>query len=89
MRTRIAVAGVGVLLVALSPAAAQTVPTTPATIDVTCHGYDGGANPCVQLHPGRASATPSGDVRSGGRFGVQRRKGGRVPGRPDRLPDPV
>ena len=49
MRTRIA-AAVGVLLVALSSASAQP-PTTPATIDVTCHGYDEGATRAYNCIP--------------------------------------
>ena len=44
MRTRIAAIGVvGVLLTTLSSVAAAQPRTTPATIDVTCHGYDEGA----------------------------------------------
>ena len=51
MLTRIAVAVVvGVLLIALSPATAQP-PTTPATIDVTCHGYDEGATRAYNCIP--------------------------------------
>ena len=51
MLTRIAAAiVVGVLLIALSPASAQP-PTDPATIDVTCHGYDEGATRAYNCIP--------------------------------------
>ena len=77
MPTRIAVVAVvvvGALLAASSPAAAQTVPTTPATIDVTCHGYDEGptrAYNCIPVaHQQPLLATfipPIGAVCNGGR----------------------
>ena len=52
MLTRTVVAAVaGVLLFVLPPADAQTVPTTPATIDVTCHGYDEGATRAYNCIP--------------------------------------
>ena len=50
MRTRIAAAAAVALLVALSPASAQP-PTVPATIDVTCHGYDEGATRAYNCIP--------------------------------------
>ena len=52
MRTRIAAIGVvGVLLTTLSSVAAAQPPTTPATIDVTCHGYDEGATRAYNCIP--------------------------------------
>lgn len=45
------VATFGVSLVLLAPARAQTVPTSPATIDVTCHGYDEGATRAYNCIP--------------------------------------
>ena len=50
MHGRIAAVVVSVLFVALSPASAQP-PTTPATIDVTCHGYDEGATRAYNCIP--------------------------------------
>ena len=44
------VAAVGVLFVALAPAAAQP-PTVPPSIDVTCHGYDEGATRAYNCIP--------------------------------------
>ena len=50
MRVRIAVAAVGVVLFAVPPASAQP-PTSPPTIDVTCHGYDEGATRAYNCIP--------------------------------------
>ena len=75
MLTRIAVAVVGVLFVASSPAAAQSPPTTPATIDVTCYGYDGAttrAYNCIPVaHQQHLLATfvpPVGSTCNGGKI---------------------
>ena len=74
MLKRIVVAVVGALLAASSSALAQTVPTTPATIDVTCHGYDEGATraynciPVAHQQPLLATFVPPvGSVCNGGR----------------------
>ena len=52
MQTRSAVVGVvvGVVVALSSPAGAQP-PTTPATIDVTCYGYDEGATRAYNCIP--------------------------------------
>ena len=73
MLTRNVIAVVAVVALHALPTAAQP-PTTPATIDVTCHGLRRGCDTRVQLHPGGASAAAAGDVRSAGRVSVQRRK---------------
>ena len=74
MRNRIVVAVSVGLLAASSSVIAQTVPTTPATIDVTCHGYDEGqtrAYNCIPVaHQQPLLATfvpPVGAVCNGGR----------------------